>query len=116
MTTFTLNIKPMLVNAAWRGRRFSTPAKKAYEAALRFALPKVAVVGGPYYRVAYDFHLAHFATTDWDNCVKVTQDCIVARGIITDDRMIVDARVRKFPAKADRIVVTVEACGLEPAA
>ena len=116
MLTITLNVKPLTINQAWQGRRFSTPAKKDYEAALRFALPKVAVAPAPYYRVEYDFHLRSFALSDWDNLVKVTQDCLVKRGIISDDRFIVDARVRKFPAKADRIVVRIEPCGLQDAA
>lgn len=107
----TLNIKPLTVNQAWQGRRFSTPAKTAYEGALRLLLPKVAVPG-PYYRVEYDFYLVQFALTDWDNLCKVLQDCLVKRGIITDDRFIVDARVRKFPAKADHFVIRIEGCTL----
>ena len=77
---------------------------------MRLALPKIVVPPGPYYRVSYEFHLRSFALTDWDNCVKVTQDCVVNRGIITDDRLIIEARVRKFPAKKDRIVVEIESC------
>ena len=55
-----------------------------------------------------------FTLTDYDNCIKVTQDCLVKRGIIKDDRLIVDARIRKFPAEKDRIVVRVEGCALYP--
>ena len=112
MLTLTLHVKPLSTNAAWRGRHFPTAAKTEFETRLRLSLPKCAVVGKPYYRVAYDFHLKSFALTDWDNCVKTTQDCLVARGIISDDRMIVDARVRKFPAEKDRIVITIEGCEL----
>lgn len=107
----TLNIKPLSVNEAWQGRRYSTGAKTAYEATMRLLLPNRAIPG-PYYRIEYDFHLVRFATTDWDNLCKVLQDCIVKRGIITDDRHIIEARVRKFPAKADRIVVGIEGCDL----
>lgn len=113
MTTITLAIKPLSVNEAWQGRRFSTPAKNDYEAVMRYLLPKVVVPGGPYYRIEYDFHLVHFATTDWDNLCKVLQDCLVKRGIITDDRFIVDARVRKYPANADKVVIRVEGCELD---
>ncbi len=111
MTTITLAVKPLSVNDAWQGRRFSTPAKAQYESVMRLLLPNVAVPG-PYYRIEYDFHLVHFKTTDWDNLCKVLQDCLVKKGIITDDRFIVDARVRKFPAKADKIVVRIEGCEL----
>lgn len=109
----TIHAKPLTVNRAWRGRHFSTPEKEQYETALRFSLPKVAVPPGPYYRVTYDFHLVNFKQMDYDNCIKVTQDCLVARGIITNDSLIVDARIRKFPAKKDRIEITVEGVPLE---
>ncbi len=114
MLTLTLHVKPLSVNDATRGRHFPTAAKKEYETRLRLSLPKVAVVGGPYYRIAYDFHLKNFHLTDYDNCIKVTQDCLVKRGIITDDRLIVEARIRKFPAEKDSIVVRIEPCALYP--
>lgn len=110
MLTLTLHVKPLSINNATRGRHFPTAAKTKYETSLRYSLPKVAVVGKPYYRIAYDFHLVNFALTDWDNCIKVTQDCLVARGIISDDRLIVEAHVRKFKAEKDRIVISVEGC------
>lgn len=112
MLTLTLHVKPLSINDATRGRHFPTAAKTEYETRLRWSLPKVVVVGKPYYRIAYDFHLVRFALTDWDNIVKVTQDCLVKRGIIKDDRLIIEARVRKFPAKKDRIVVSIEGCEL----
>lgn len=111
--SFILAIKPLSVNQAWQGRRFSTTAKKNYERTVELLLPHVQVVGAPYYRVFYDFHLTQFARSDWDNLCKVLQDSIVAHGIITDDRMIVEAHVRKFPAKQDRIVIRIESCELE---
>ncbi len=112
MLTITLAVKPLSVNDAWQGRRFSTGAKTDYEAVMKLLLPKTTVAG-PYYRIEYDFHLVHFKTTDWDNLCKVLQDCLVKKGIITDDRHIIEARVRKFQAKADRIVVRIEGCELE---
>ena len=47
----TLNIKPLSVNDAWQGRRYSTGAKTAYEATMRLLLPNRAIPG-PYYRGA----------------------------------------------------------------
>ena len=107
----TLHIKPLSINAATRGRHYPTKAKTAYEAALRYSLPKVFVAGQPYYRISYDFHLVNFALTDLDNCQKITQDCLVKRGIITEDRLIVNTRLRKFKAAKDRIEIKIEACG-----
>lgn len=113
MLTLTLNVKPLTINRAWRGRHFSTAEKKAFETRLHWSLPKVSVVGKPYYRVEYDLYLINFAAMDWDNCIKVLQDCLVEKGIISNDSKIVDARVRKFPSKDDRIVIRIEGCGVE---
>ena len=102
----TLNIKALSVNAAYQGRRFSTTTKKQFDKALSLLLPSVQVEGD-YYRVAYDFHLTNFGGTDQDNLVKVLQDCIVRKGIISDDRRIVEHRIRKFPSVKDYIVVGI---------
>ena len=61
MLTLTLDVKPLTVNRAWRGRHFSTPAKTQFETRLHYSLPKVAVVGKPFYRIEYDLHLVNFA-------------------------------------------------------
>ena len=108
---FSLPIKPLSVNAAWCGRRFSTPEKKRYEKTLAIILPKHPVEG-KYFKVAYDFYLVNFALSDADNFLKVLQDCIVKAGIIPDDRRIIDYRIRKFPSKEHRIDVTIEAIEL----
>ncbi len=113
MLTLTLWVKPLSINDATRGRHFPTAAKKEFETRMNYSLPNVAVVGNPYYRVEYDFHLVRFSTTDWDNCVKVLQDCLVKKGIISDDRLIVEARVRKFPSKIDKVVVAIFTCGVD---
>lgn len=115
MLTLTLHVKPLTVNRAWRGRHFSTAAKTQFEARMHYSLPNIAVVGKPYYRVEYDLHLKNFAAMDWDNCCKIFQDCLVKKGIISDDSKIIDARVRKFPAAQDRIVIRIEPTDL-PAA
>ena len=103
----SLDIRPLSVNRAWQGRRYSTPEKKRYEAMVHSQLPS-AKIPGPYYRVDYKFFLIQFARTDQQNLLKCLTDCFVRRGIITDDRMIIDERIRKFPAAKDRIEVEIE--------
>ena len=112
MLTITINRKPLSANAAWQGRRYSSPAKKAYEAALRLLLPNRAIPG-PYYRSGYDFYLVNFSRTDAGKLEKVLTDCIVKRGIIKDDRYILEYRIRKFKAAVDKIVIRIEGCGLD---
>lgn len=111
--TFTIPIKPLSINAATKGKHFPTPEKRQYERDMRLLLPKVRVQRTPYYRVAYDFHLKQFALTDGANLEKVLSDCLVARGILEDDRYIVEYRIRKFPSETDKIVVSIEGCDLE---
>ena len=108
MLKIRVDIKPLSSNMAWQGRRFSTKAKTQFENAMRLLLPSTKVCGRPHYRVAYDFHLVNFARTDVDNLIKTTQDCLVKRGIISDDRMIVSLAARKFKSEKDRIEITIE--------
>ena len=112
MLTITLDAKPLSINEAFRGRHFPTSEKREFETRMRLTLPKVHLPPAPYYRIDFEFHLKNFALTDYDNLVKVLQDCLVKRGIITDDRLIVDARIKKFPAKKDRIVIFIEGCDI----
>lgn len=102
-----VKVKPLSINDATKGRHFPTKAKTQFCNTMRLILPNERVVGLPYYRVRYDFHLVRFATTDWDNLVKITQDCLVERGIITDDRLIIEAHVRKFKAREDSMMIEI---------
>ena len=101
-----LYVKPLSVNAAYQGRRFSTKEKKLFDRTVAAILPNCRV-DGEYYRVLFDFHLTNFGGTDQDNLIKVLQDCIVRRGIISDDRRIVEHRIRKFPSDKNYIVVGI---------
>ena len=103
---FCVPIKALSANKAWQGRRFSTPEKKQYERTLALLLPRTKVPG-PYYRVVYNFYLSNFALTDWDNLIKPFQDSLVKQGIISDDRFILEATVRKFEVEEDRIEVEI---------
>lgn len=102
-----LELTPLSVNAAYRGRRFDSAAKKIYDYKLRLMLPK-AIEPGPYYRVTYRFFLIRFESIDQQNLLKCLTDGIVKRGILKDDRYIVDERIQKFPSKQDRIEVEIE--------
>jgi Holliday junction resolvase RusA-like endonuclease len=106
-----LDIKPLSVNVAWQGRRFSTPAKKQYEEQVLLMLPKQHIPG-PYYRIDYKFFLVNFKMTDQQNLLKCLTDCLVKRGIITDDRFIIDERIRKYPSAHDGIELEIEGIGL----
>ena len=97
-----LKLKPLSINAAFQGRRFKTKECKAYCNALEMLLPRKRV-DGEYYTMHLKFHLKNFARTDQDNLVKLLQDEMVKKGMISDDRKIVKHILEKFPATFDWI-------------
>lgn len=69
-----INIKPLSVNAAWRGRRFKTPTYKQYERDVLLLLPKMEVPDG-YLELYLKFGFSS-ANSDFDNPVKLFVDCM----------------------------------------
>lgn len=103
---FAIDIKPLSVNRAWQGRRFSTREKKKYEEKLLLLLPR-KMEAGPYYRVHFDFHIKNCYRIDIDNLFKVTIDCIVKKGIIKDDRFIKKISAEKFESSNEGFGVEI---------
>lgn len=97
MTIVQIHIKPLSVNDAWQGKRFKTPAYKAYEQEVMLRLPrdyKVPAEGD--LEACYEFGLNTLA--DWDNPIKPLQD-ILQKKYGFDDRRIVKATVVKNTVK-----------------
>ncbi len=80
-----LPIKPLSVNDAWKGRRFSTADKKEYERRVTRMLPDINIPSGPY-EVYYKFGFSS-AASDWDNPIKPLQD-ILAKKYKFNDKLI----------------------------
>jgi predicted transcriptional regulator with HTH domain len=80
-----VEIKPLSVNSAWRGRRFKTPEYSKYERDLLFILPRIAMPEPPY-QIYFKFGFSS-ASSDWDNCVKTTQD-ILSKKYKFNDKLI----------------------------
>lgn len=74
MSITRIHIKPLSVNAAYRGRRFKTPEYKAYEKSLMFILPKI-ILPNPPFSIYFKFGFSS-SLSDFDNPVKVTIDAI----------------------------------------
>ena len=96
MMTVQLNIKPLSVNNAWQGKRFKTPAYKAYEQEVMLRLPNKYEIPDGDLHVIYEFGLNTMA--DWDNPVKPLQD-ILQKKYNFDDRRILRAEVFKNVVK-----------------
>lgn len=97
-----VQIKPMSVNQAWQGRRFKSPAYKAYEEELLWKLPSFDVPDGSL-QVFYTFGVSS-KLCDWDNPVKPFQD-VLQKKYGFDDRRIEKAVVEKvLVPKGDEFV------------
>lgn len=69
-----IKIKPLSVNDAWQGRRFKTDKYKNYESVLLRMLPTIQLPQPPYL-IYLKFGFSSSAS-DWDNCIKTTQDVL----------------------------------------
>ncbi len=70
-------IKPLSINKAWQGKRFKTPAYSKYTNDLLFILPPFKLPEPPYH-ILFEFGFSS-TLSDWDNCIKTTQDAIAER-------------------------------------
>lgn len=80
-----VNIEPMSVNDAWKGRRFKTDKYKQYTTDLLWLLPKIKLPEPPY-QIRFVFGFSS-TLSDWDNPVKPTQD-VLCKKYGFDDRQI----------------------------
>jgi Holliday junction resolvase RusA-like endonuclease len=96
MSASMLKIKPLSVNEAWQGRRFSTKKKKAYEQHLCLLLP-ANVEKHDKYTVFVEFGFSNKAA-DIDNPLKPFFDCLHKKYGI-DDKYIYEINVRKSIVK-----------------
>jgi Holliday junction resolvase RusA-like endonuclease len=81
-----INIKPLSVNEAWKGRRFKTDKYKAYEKELMILLPKNAYIPKGEIVLNLEFGFSS-KLSDFDNPVKLFVDCLQKRYGF-NDRMI----------------------------
>lgn len=69
-----INIKPLSVNQCWQGRRYKAPIYKEYTKNVKALLPEIKIPKPPY-EIYYKFGFSSLAS-DWDNCIKPTQDLL----------------------------------------
>ena len=81
-----IDIKPLSVNDAYRGRRFKTPEYKQYEHDLMLLLPKELEIPEGKLQVHFKFGLSS-KLADYDNPVKALQDIISMKYGFNDNRI-----------------------------
>ncbi len=87
-----INMKPMSVNGAWKGRRFKSDEYIAYTESCMSILPDLTLPEPPY-RINFVFGVSN-PSSDWDNPVKPIQDILQARYKF-NDKDIYEANVKK---------------------
>jgi Holliday junction resolvase RusA-like endonuclease len=80
-----IDIKPISVNEAYRGRRFATKELTQYKSDLGWLLPKMVVPDGPL-AAKYVFGVSS-KTSDGDNLIKAFQDAIAEHYGFNDKRI-----------------------------
>ena len=88
-----INIKPLSVNVAWKGRKFKTDAYKRFEKEVLLLLPKKYNIplGSLKIRLKWGFSSS---LADWDNPIKPFQDILQKKYSFNDSRVF-DAHVTK---------------------
>lgn len=104
-----INIKPMSVNVAWKGKRYKSDRYKGYEKALLFMLPKSDPIEGKI-KISYTFGFST-SLADIDNPVKSVQD-ILCKKYHFDDRDIYEISVKKEIVKKGKEFIQFEISSL----
>ncbi len=101
-------LKPLSINIAWQGQRFKTKDYKQYENDFYKVVSRAKKPLTGNISVKYVFFLKNCSRTDVDNLIKPTQDLLVKRGYIEDDRKIVHIDARKIKSMTDYIHIEIE--------
>ena len=89
-----LNIKPLSVNKAWKGRRYKTDDYKTYQNAVLLMLSKEVAIPEGQIAIYLEFGFSS-KLADFDNPVKLFVDCLQKKYGF-DDRRIKTAVIESF--------------------
>jgi hypothetical protein len=92
-----INIKPLSINEAYKGRKFATTKLTWYKQDLNKLLPDSYKLPEPPYFISFVFGFSS-QSSDWDNCIKTTQDAIATKYNFNDKlirRGLVDIEIVK---------------------
>lgn len=88
-----IDIKPMTVNRAWKGKRYKTQEYKNYEIAVLYLLPPKYTIPKGDLQITFKFGFSS-KLSDWDNGIKQFVD-ILQKKYGFDDRRIFKGIVEK---------------------
>ena len=97
---YKVDIKPMSVNKAWRGRRYKTKEYKGWEKEMLLKLPKVKVPEGKL-KVVLEFGFKS-KLSDIDNPTKLCID-LMQKKYGFNDRMIYELNITKAVGQGEYV-------------
>lgn len=106
-----INVKPLSVNEAWKGRRFKTDAYNTYRNTLLWLLPDISIPNPPF-MIYLKFGFSN-TLSDWDNPVKTTQD-ILSQKYGFNDKLIRRAIVETEIVKKGQEYIEFELTHIAP--
>lgn len=92
-----LDIKPLSVNDAWKGRRFKTDKYKSFERAILIILPTKFIVPEGDLELHLEWGFSN-SSSDYDNPIKPFQDCLQKKYGFNDSRIVKGVQ-EKFKVK-----------------
>ena len=92
-----INLKPLSVNEAWKGRRFKTEKYQEYRENLLNLLPKIKLPAPPY-KMFFEWGFSS-TLSDYDNAIKNTQDIICEKYKINDKMIFHGEQIKKIVPK-----------------
>lgn len=98
-----INIKPLSINKAYRGRRFATSELKQYKSDLYFLLPSISIPKEKL-SVYYEFGLSSKGS-DGDNLIKAFQDILSEKYNFNDNKIYKWEVIKKDVKKGDEYVI-----------
>lgn len=95
-----LQIKPLSINEAYRGRRFRTPQYDTYIRQMMFALPDKLAIPQSNIKIFIEFGYSSHAS-DIDNGLKCFIDCLQKKYGF-NDKLITELNVRKIKVEKSK--------------
>lgn len=93
MIEFKVNIKPLSVNEAWKGRRFKTDKYKGFERQMVLTMPVTSKRFKNSLKIEITFGFSN-TLSDIDNPLKLTLDCLQKKYGF-NDRDVYELNVKK---------------------
>lgn len=104
---FSLFIKPLSVNEAFKGRKYRTKRYDKFISDMMFILPsKIDIPNPEYIKLNIDFGFSS-RNSDIDNCCKTFIDCLVKKYGV-DDRYIYELNIVKKIVKKNHEYINFE--------